>query len=394
MSIVGGSVDAFSLKVVLVTGSLGEAAGGLSSAVRAWAEALAETVAQVTVFYLDHEAAFGPARQPRHPRVTAVAVPCWVEPRTRLILAPRLARRLMHHCRTHGADVIHANGVWLPGTRIAVRLARRLGLPCVVSPHGHLQPWAMQHRPLKKRLAWAAYGRRSLAHASLIQAASAAERESVRALGVATPVAMVPNMVAVPRIWPEPRATGDTRRTVLFLSRVHPSKGVMDLVSAWDRLRPPGWRVVVAGPDEVGHLAALRHAVAQRNLQDDFEFAGPVPYESRWAWYRAADVFVLPSYSENFGVSVAEALAAGVPVITTRAAPWAELVDQGCGWWIETGPDALAAALRAATAMDDGQRRAMGARGRTLMMQRYSVESVTIELLAAYERARAACPSP
>lgn len=372
------------MKVVLVTGSLGEGAGGLASAVRGWALALARAGVDVTLFCLDLTSTFGVNRPPENARVTTVSVPCWIEPRTRLILAPGLKRRLFRHCVDLGADVIHANGLWLPGTRIAVAVAQRLRIPVVVSPHGHVQRWAMAHRPLKKRAAWLAYGRRSLGSATLVQAASVTESAGIRALGVRTPIACIPNAVDLPDTLPAGHNGGSGVRTVLFLSRIHPSKGLLDLVWAWARLRPAGWRVLVAGPDEVGHFAEVQREIARLGLTDVFDYVGPVPYEQRWRWYGEADLFVLPTYSENFGLTVAEALGAGVPVITTRAASWGVLEERGCGWWIEPGPRALAEALSEAVNLDDARRWAMGARGRAYVLQAYSAPHVAHTLLAAY----------
>lgn len=373
------------LNVVLVTGSLGPGAGGLASAVRAWADGLTEAGVQVSIFCLDLSTTMGKNQPPNHPDIKITEVPCLIEPRTRLILAPGLTRRLQQYCVENEINIIHAHGVWLPGTRIAARVARRLKLPYMVSPHGHIQPWAMAHRRFKKRLAWEIYGRQSLARATLIQAASVQEQASVRTLDVNTPVALIPNIVRLPASWPSPHISSDTRKTALFFSRLHPSKGLLDLVNAWDRLRPLGWRVVVAGPDEAGHLAVVKRAVAQRKLNNDFEFAGPIPHEQRWSWYRSADLFVLPTYSENFGVTVAEALGAGVPVVTTRAAPWAAVAERGCGWWIDTGPDALQAALQKAFALDNESRAMMGKRGHFLVVENYSAPAVTQSLLTAYD---------
>lgn len=382
------------MKVVLVTGSLGEGAGGLASAVRGWAQALARAGADVTVFCLDLSDTFGANRPPEDARIVTVSVPCWIEPRTRLILAPGLKGRLLRHCADHGADVLHANGVWLPGTRIAAAVARRLHIPLVISPHGHIQPWAMAHRPLKKRVAWLAYGRRSLAAATLVQAASPAESSGIRALGVRTPIAHVPNVVDLPDSPPGGEGKQSGFRTALFLSRIHPSKGLLDLVSAWNRLRPPGWRVLVAGPDEVGHLVEVQREVARLGLEDVFEYVGAVPYEQRWRWYGQADLFVLPTYSENFGLTVAEALGAGVPVVTTHATSWSVLEERQCGWWIGPGPQALTRALREALNLDDSQRRAMGARGRDHVLQSYSAPVVADTLLSAYRWAREGGTAP
>jgi glycosyltransferase involved in cell wall biosynthesis len=95
-------------------------------------------------------------------------------------------------------------------------------------------------------------------------------------------------------------------------------------------------------------------------------------------------LFVLPSHSENFGIVVAEALASGVPVITTRATPWEELVTHRCGWWTENGPEPLAAALRDALSRTDEERREMGRRGRQLVDQKYSWPGIAAQVHAVY----------
>jgi len=141
---------------------------------------------------------------------------------------------------------------------------------------------------------------------------------------------------------------------------------------------------VVAGVDEDSHQGEVESLVRQLCVEKDFEFAGPIEGNARWDLYRSANLFVLPSYSENFGLVVAEALACGVPVITTRATPWDELRTRRCGWWIETGSAAMVSALREATSLNDEDRRAMGHRGRQLIEQKYTWEVAAKQMLAVY----------
>ena len=120
----------------------------------------------------------------------------------------------------------------------------------------------------------------------------------------------------------------------MFLSRIHPVKGLMNLVAAWERVRPERWRMVVAGPDEGNYLAEVETAVQRAGLERNFDFVGPVAGAAKEKLYREADLFILPTFSENFGMVVTEALSYGVPVITTKGAPWKGLVDHRCGWWL------------------------------------------------------------
>ena len=103
------------------------------------------------------------------------------------------------------------------------------------------------------------------------------------------------------------------------------------------------------------------------------------------AAYRHADLFVLPTFSENFGVVVAEALSHGLPVITTRGAPWADLETHGCGWWVDIGVEPLAEALREAMSLTDEERRAMGENGRRMVEAKYRWESVAQEMEKVYK---------
>ena len=258
-----------------------------------------------------------------------------------------------------------------------------------------LSAWALGHKAWKKRLAWWLYQRRDLESARVLHATSAAEAEDIRRLGLRQPVAIIPNGVALP---PQEamgqRAPAASRRTALFLSRIHPGKGLLDLVQAWHKLRPSGWRVLVAGPDEENHRAAVEQAISERRLDGYFKFLGPVGDDRKWEVFGQADLFVLPTKSENFGIAIAEALAAGVPVITTKAAPWQELESHRCGWWVDVGVEPLVAALREATAASPEVLREMGLRGRELVRERYSWPKIAQEMKAVYEWVLGRGPRP
>ena len=168
---------------------------------------------------------------------------------------------------------------------------------------------------------------------------------------------MIPNGVDVPSETADSRfrETGAPRRA-LFLSRVHPKKGLPLLLDAWAEVRPAGWELVVAGPDEGGHRAEMEAQAARLGIAGDVRFGTPWPTTAKWALYRSADLFVLPTHSENFGVVVAEALAAGVPALTTVGAPWRDAPRPGCGWWTAIGVRPLAEALRDAASRSDAER--------------------------------------
>jgi glycosyltransferase involved in cell wall biosynthesis len=250
-----------------------------------------------------------------------------------------------------------------------------------------LEPWSLEQGAWKKKAAWWLYQKRDLQSAEVVIATAEQEAQNIRALGVDGPIAVVPNGVDRPDSLPSvdnDTSDGREQRRLLFLSRIHQKKGLLNLVEAWERLRPDGWEVIIAGPDENGHEAEVRERISQCGVEGDFVFTGPVKGTEKWKMYQSADLFVLPTHSENFGIVVAEALSCGVPAITTRGAPWSDLVDHDCGWWIEIGVDPLVEALAQATRMSAVDRAAMGRRGRELVNRKYTWPQVAAALQSVY----------
>ncbi len=168
------------------------------------------------------------------------------------------------------------------------------------------------------------------------------------------------------------------------MSRIHPKKGLPLLVDAWARLKPDGWRLRVVGPDEAGHAAEIRHAATAGGIAKDVTIEPEVDDAGKWGVYRDADLFVLPTYSENFGIVVAEALASALPVITTTGTPWSELPAWGAGWCVRPEVGELQEALRTALSLTDEQRSAMGERGRAVVREKFSWPGLASQMREAY----------
>lgn len=294
--------------------------------------------------------------------------------RLRFSFTPGLSKALAGICAETNPSLLHDHGLWLHMNHVAATVTRRLKIRRVVSPRGMLDDWSMQYRGWKKRIAWSAYQRDDLSSASAFSVTSAREAACVRQLGFRQPIAIVPNGIDLPDP-PSHTPSQDGERRLLFMSRIHPKKGLLDLVRAWARINHTGWKLVIAGPDEGGYLSVVRSAVNEAGMQQSVDFIGAVDGVEKERTLRSASLFVLPTYSENFGIVVGEALSYGVPVITTNVTPWEELETHDCGWWVGIGVEALAAALGEACEMSDGQRQAMGMRGRALIESRYSWKS-------------------
>lgn len=187
--------------------------------------------------------------------------------------------------------------------------------------------------------------------------------------------------------------TPEARRTLLFVSRVQRKKGLPNLITAWSRLPEDlrtAWTIRIVGPDQDNHTAELKAQAQALGVAGDFEFAGAKYDADLAAEYASADLFVLPTHSENFGSVVIEALAHEVPVICTKAAPWAELEGDSsgngkCGWWIDDSVDALTTCLRSALTTPPSTLAQMGARGRSLVESKYTWRAVASRLSTAYE---------
>lgn len=280
--------------------------------------------------------------------------------------------------------VIHDHGIWLPTNHAVVRHATRKGWPTIVSPRGMLTSWAFKYGRWKKASAWLLYQKHDLESVTCFHATSTEEANDLRALGFRQPIAVIPNGVVVPDDCGS-RLSSGTRRRVLFLSRIHSKKGLINLIDAWARVGPKDWELVIAGPDENGHRAEVELAIRDNDLARDVVIHGPVDDVKKWTLYKQADLFVLPTFSENFGVVIAEALASGLPVITTKGAPWKLLETHSCGWWIDIGVEPLAEALRQAMGISDEQRIAMGRRGRALVTQSCTWPAVAEQMKSVYE---------
>jgi glycosyltransferase involved in cell wall biosynthesis len=300
-------------------------------------------------------------------------------------------------------DVLHDNGIWLPHNHRLATEALRRRIPRVVSLRGMLEPWAFEHKREKKRLAWWLYQRRDLRKADCHHATAETERGTLSELKLGVPIRVIPNGIDVPDVTRDdalaarnesPGATraafrADARestalRTALFLGRLYPVKGLPMLIAAWARVRPSGWRLRIAGPDEAGHRAELERAVREANLEDVIAFDGPLDGHAKRDALLGADLFVLPTHSESLGIAVAVALAHGVPVLTTRGAPWPMLPERDCGWWVEPSIAGIELGLRRATALDDETLAGMGANGRELVRTEFGWDRVVDQFVDMY----------
>ena len=157
------------------------------------------------------------------------------------------------------------------------------------------------------------------------------------------------------------------------------------LLDVWKKLAPENWLLVIAGNDDSNHLPVIERKISEHGLGERVVIAGPLFGEAKEAAYRNADLFVLPSYSENFGIVVAEALGFGVPVLTTTGCPWQELKTHKCGWWVEPTPAGIETALNEALKTTNEELSSMGRRGRRLVEKNYQWPGIAERMLEFYD---------
>jgi glycosyltransferase involved in cell wall biosynthesis len=382
-----------SLRVLHVVGCYPPATewGGASSAAAAMVEAVAGAGVEAEVFTTTQRGTRAHPRTPAGPGRHGSAAVTWfrsIHALGRGFVAPSMAPALWR--RVGEFDVVHLHMMWTFPTIVAAWACRARGVPYVVSTHGALDPWALTQRALEKRLFLALAERENLRAAAAIHFTAEGERRTTPAWVQALPGVVVPNPVeAEPFLGlglPTARAAS---REVLILGRVHPVKGFDVLLPAWRAVvaEEPAARLVVAGPDEGGYLARVRALAAELGVEGSVRFTGLLDAAGRAAALARAAVLVAPSYQENFGMAVAEAMAAGLPVVISDRVKIAdEVASSGGGLVVPPEPrplgDALLALLR-----DPGRRAAMGAAGRRLAVESFAPAAVGRGLRAAYEAA-------
>ena len=307
----------------------------------------------------------------------------------------RDAYRGLYELASTELDLIHNYGLWMFPNLYARQAAIGNHLPLLTSPMGMLETWSLKNSWFKKLPAWFLYERKNLEKATVFHATSYAELRSIRALQFKQPVALVPHGVDLP----EAKAQLDRailsdefpeladKHWLLFLSRIHPKKGLDNLLVVWKLLSNqfPDWHLIIAGPDLIGYQSQLEKLTAELELESRVTFTGMLTGERKACALSNAELFVLPTHSENFGIAVAESLAHRVPVITTKEAPWQDLERYGCGWWIDDSREALAVALQEAMQLSSQERQMMGAKGRNLVGNTYSWQTIAAEMAKVYQ---------
>lgn len=283
-------------------------------------------------------------------------------------------------------EIVQLQSMWDLRYHKIVKICRRLNIPYVETPRGMLEPWSLAQKKWKKKLALWLYQMSDLNHAACIYTTAEDEAKNVKALGVKAPCVVIPNGIEIDSYWCRTSIDG-VKKQVLFLSRIHVKKGIELLLEAWSRIIAdfPNWTLMIVGNGEPIYIESLRAVADRIGLGKSVTISDPVFGAAKVKLYQSSALFVLPSYSENFGMVIAEAMSCGVPVITTKYCPWEILHETQTGWCIDLSVDNLTDTLRQAMSIETSMLYEMGQRASLLVRENFDYRSVAKKTLGLYK---------
>ena len=304
--------------------------------------------------------------------------------------APDFAHRIAPLVKA--ADVIHLHGMWMYPPWAAAWLAQKYQKPYVMMPHGSLGSAALQVSKWKKKLIGLLVERRNLNRSSGLVATAASEAERFRVYGLDRPTHIMPigldfdsidsgqcNEKLLQRL-----GCDIGKKHILYFSRISPIKGLDLLCEAWDKVKRADWQLVIVGPDDRGYTDVVKKLYASHIADGSVVFHGPIYGRDKFDLLKSVDAFVLPTRSENWSIAVAEAMAAGLPVVCTKGAPWHCISEVGAGAWVDVSVEGIARGLSEVIHASDDLRIEMGSRGRSWVEDNLQWSKIAREMVEFY----------
>lgn len=368
------------MKVVQVVPGVGNESSGPSYSVPAFCSGIQHAGCDVSLHVLD-------PRPARNFDFDVISYRQQAFPHPRLGRSPKMLRGLRRACAD--ADIIHSNSIWMFPNVYCDWARKDSRCKLVMQPRGTLSAWALSNSKWVKRLFGCLFQYRVLRHVDMWVATANSEYEDIRRLGYRQPVCILPNGINLPdgAVVRAHKVGMPERRIMYFLSRLHPTKNVELLLNVWSKLesRFPDWDLAIVGPDRNNSYADQMKELTRTLGCQRVVFKGELKGDEKLKFAAQGECLVLPTHSENFGMVVAEALAAGTAVICSHGAPWEGLNTERCGWWVRATEAAFERAMSEAMDLPREELQSMGARGREWMRRDFAWDAIGAKMKIAYE---------
>lgn len=316
--------------------------------------------------------------------------PCWH--RNDLVISLSLVKWLFQHVTDY--QVVHTHTIFSPMISIVHWICKSHNVSYLMTPHGMLEQWALSYKAWKKRVYLHLFEKSALQNASAIQALALPEANSIKKLIINQSTIVIPN--GIHRHHFEPLTPPDTfyqhfpgmrnKILILFLGRIDPKKGLDILASSYAKVCTHflNTHLILAGPDSIGFLPTVQQYFEQAGCLDSVTFAGMFTGQLKYAALSAASVFVCPSYSEGFSMSVLEGMASGLPCVITTECNFPEAAEAEVAHVVSTNSDVIADALIQCL-REPQQAKDMGIRARQFILENYTWKQSAQKLLQVYE---------
>ena len=381
------------MKVLLVIPALGPVYGGPTKIALELADALSNKTVQVDIVTTNANGETD-LDVPLHTWVSQNSYQIQYFPHWKLgdyKLSYSLTQWLFQHVKDY--DIIHTIALFSYPVLIAHWMCQWHNVPYIMNPQGMLEPWALAYKAWKKRLFYTLFEKSALEKAEAIQMLSTSEAEQITPLRLSSPLVILPNGIhrhvfeRMPdselfyQQFPETR----DKTILLFLARIDPKKGLDLLAQAFAQARAqfPNSHLVIAGPDNIGFMPTVRSYFEEVNGLDAVTFTGMLSGELKYAALSAASVYVAPSYSEGFSMSVLEGMASGLPCVITTGCNFPEAKTANAAHVVEITAEAIATALLNCL-QDPNKAKAMGDRARQFILNHYTWDKIADQLIDVY----------
>ena len=373
------------MKILHVISSVFRNGGGTSEVVPRLCRALAGEGATVTLAVADDSEISDAAKDADASGVRLLqykASPC-LEP---LRFSPALKADMPK--LVSDADIVHLHGLWQAPCWYAAAECRNQKKPYVMMPHGFLEPERLKISRWKKRLIGTLVERKNLNNAAALVATSDSEAMGFKAYGLEKRIHIMPIGLDCEKYVGKNNASRSKsgKKRLLYLSRITPVKGLDMLAEAWAKLSRfhNEWELVLAGPDDRGYTGKIKSVFETLVKDDSFRFIGPVYGDEKYKLLNSANAFVLPTRSENWSISVAEAMASSIPVVCTKGAPWQCIEECGAGSWVDVSVDGICNGIERILSLTDDERHTMGGNGRDWVVKNLNWVNIAKNMIAFY----------